>query len=141
MTLLIASGHWHLVNNRLNSYIYYKNKIRLPQNTVNTRDVIRQNIFSYIKKLFLQLELYQIQETGRALFNYNIINTSKRPDKVFQVIHSTEKIGINFRFLPIFLFGRKQLASLASGEGSYTRPVHEKCFYTFVPVPFNNEHI
>ena len=38
-----------------------------------------------------KLELYQIQETGRALFNYNILNTSQMPD-IFQIIHSTEKI-------------------------------------------------
>ena len=84
--------HWHLVNKRLNSYIYFKNKIRFSQNKVTKKDIVRQNTFSYITKSFSQLELYKIQETGRAQFNYNIINTSKRPDKVFQIIHSTEKI-------------------------------------------------
>ena len=61
--------------------------------------MVRQNTFSYITKSFLHLELYQIQEKERALLNYNIINTSKRPVKVFQIIHSTEYIWINFPVL------------------------------------------
>ena len=61
------------------------------------------------------------------------------PVRVFQIIHSAEKIWINFPVLPIFLFGRKQLAFLASGEGIYMHPLCEKRFYTFVPVPFNDE--
>ena len=97
--------------------------------------MLRQNTFSYLT--ISQFEHYQIQETGRVLFIYNIINTSKRPGKVFQIMHSTKKIGMNFPFSPIFLFGRKQLASLASGEGSYMHPVRKE----FVPLPFNNENM
>ena len=107
-TVTHGMHHWHLVNGRLNSYIDFKNKIRFSQNKLNKRDMVRQNTFSYITESFSQLELYQIQETGRALFKYNIINTSKTPDKVFQIIHSTEKIWINFPFCPFSCLGENK---------------------------------
>ena len=62
--------------------------------------MVRQNTFRRLTKSFTQLQLDQIQETVKVLFSYYTINTSKEPDKVFQLIHSTEKIGINFAFFP-----------------------------------------
>ena len=97
--------------------------------------MVRQNTFSYITKSFSQLALSQIQETGRALFNHNIINTSKRPVKVFQIIYSTEKIWINFPVLPIFLFERKQLGSL--WEKLHTSGPRKM----ILPMPFNDENM
>ena len=67
--------------------------------------MVRQNIFSYIIKSFSDLELYQIQEKGRALLNYNIFNTSERPVKFFKSFTVLSKFGLTFQFCPFSCLG------------------------------------
>ena len=95
--------------------IYFKNKIRFSENKLTKRHGKAEYLQLHYKIVFAAGTLPDSGDR-KALFN----NTFKWPEKVFQIIHNTEKIWINFPFLPIFLFGRKHLTSLASGEGSYT---------------------
>ena len=86
-------------------YLKKKKKIRLSQNKINKRDMVRQNTFSYIITSFSQLRLYQIQETGRALFNYNIINIFKRQLKFFKSFTVLRKFELTFQFWPVSCLG------------------------------------
>ena len=87
--------------------------------------MVRQNTFSHFLKSFSQFD-DQIKGTEKVLFSYHNINISQKSDKFFQIIHSREKIGINFIFCPLSGLLDKKFVTLASCEGIYTCPAHRK---------------
>ena len=102
---LIGLGHWHLVNNRLDSYIYHKNKIRFSQNKVNKRDMVMQNIFSYITKSFYNRNFTRFsRQEGHCSIIISLI-LPKGQTTFFKSFTILRKFKLTFHFCPFSCLG------------------------------------